>query len=71
MNNILNFIGAINKAIGVDDDEILHDNLVDLFEEMDMPIAVFEDDTGNRYECRTDRQFDEMMDREDVHLVFD
>ena len=32
---------------------------------------VFEDDNGNRFECYTDRQFDEMMDREDLHLVFD
>jgi len=36
------------------------------------PIAIiFEDDQGNRYECWTFRQFDEMMLREDVHLVFD
>lgn len=32
---------------------------------------VFEDDYGNRFECYTDQQFDEMMDREDLHLVFD
>lgn len=38
----------------------------------EFPIAiVFEDDDGNRYECWTDRQFDEMMDRDDIHLVFD
>lgn len=39
-------------------------------DEFDFAI-IFEDDVGNRYECWTYRQFDEMMDRDDVHLVFD
>jgi len=30
---------------------------------------IFEDDDGNRYECWTDQQFDEMMLREDVHII--
>jgi len=71
MKNILNFLDSIGKALDTDDEKTLNDNLTALFEEMDMPFAIFEDDFGNRFECHTDRQFDEMMDQGGLHLVFD
>ena len=35
-----------------------------------MPI-MFEDEKGNRFEATTDKEFDEYMGRDDLHLVFE